>query len=101
MNNHETPIAEAQTTVENEQATATHPQQNVLFGSISYADDSAYEEFISNMNVSQAVFVLVASANFSQAKGAFSLLESETIATAIRAIRKNSESQEAKPENQD
>ena len=93
MENQET-LIETQPTVENEQATATHPQQNVLFGSISYADESSYEEFISTMNVSQAVFVLVASANFSQAKGAFSLLESETIATAIRAIRKNSDSQE-------
>jgi hypothetical protein len=93
MENQET-LTEAQSTVENEQTAATHPQQNVLFGSISYADEASYEEFISNMNVSQAVFVLVASANFSQAKGAFSLLESETIATAIRAIRKNSDSQE-------
>ena len=100
MNSHETTIDEAQTQVENNE-TSQHPQQNVLFGSISYADDAAYEEFISNMNISQAVFVLVASANFSQAKGAFSILESETLATAIRAIRKNSESQEAQPEKQD
>jgi hypothetical protein len=92
---HETPIVEASTQVEQENPTTPqHPQQNVLFGTISYADDSAYEEFISSMNISQAIFVLVASANSAQAKGAYNLLESETIATAIRTIRKNSESQE-------
>ena len=42
------------------------------------------------MNLNQAIFVLIASANFAQAKGAFNILESETLATAIRTIRKNS-----------
>jgi hypothetical protein len=95
MQDQETIVNEAQTTVNEQSAEqqAQHPQNNVLFGSISYADDSAYEEFITNMNISQAIFVLVASANSSQAKGAFNLLESETIATAIRTIRKNSEAQ--------
>lgn len=68
--------------------------KNVLFGTISYADESAYENFVSNMNINQAIFVLVASANFAQAKGAYNILESETISNAIRTIRKNSEPQE-------
>jgi hypothetical protein len=46
------------------------------------------------MNISQALFVLIASANYSQAKGAFNLLESETLSAAIRSIRKTSEKAE-------
>lgn len=69
--------------------------QNMLFGSITYKDDTAYEEFISNMNIGQAIFVLMASAKFSQSLGAFSILESETISTAIRTIKKNSETGKA------
>jgi hypothetical protein len=82
---------DTQVTAEKENTTQQPTQQNILFGTISYADDSAYEEFIGNMNISQALFVLIASANFSQSKGAFNLLESETISAAIRKIRKNSE----------
>jgi hypothetical protein len=65
--------------------------KNILFGTITYADEQAYENFIKDMNINQAIFVLVASANFAQAKGAFNILESETISNAIRTIRKNSE----------
>ena len=73
--------------------------KNILFGTITYADETSYENFIKDMNINQAIFVLVASANFAQAKGAFNILESETISTAIRAIRKNSEpTQEQEPE---
>ena len=42
------------------------------------------------MNLSQALFVLIASANFAQAKGSFTILESEVMANAVRTIRKNS-----------
>jgi hypothetical protein len=42
------------------------------------------------MSVNQAVFVLIASANFAQAKGAFNLLESEVLSSAIRVIKKTS-----------
>ena len=84
---------EAQTEVKNETAEGTQPQAenaNVLFGTISYADEMSYENFLHKMNLSQAIFILVASANFAQAKGSFNLLESETLATAIRTVRKNS-----------
>ena len=72
---------------------------NVLFSTISYQDDLAYENFIHNMNLSQAIFVLVASANFAQAKGAFNILESESLSTAIRVIRKNSSQEKQSEEN--
>ena len=74
---------------------AQNVSKNVLFGSISYQDDSAYENFLQKMNLNQAVFILIAAANFAQAKGSFNILESETLANAIRMIRKNST--EAKP----
>jgi hypothetical protein len=84
-------LTESQTEVQkNSETPETQANQNVLFGTIGYADDTAYENFIQNMNLSQAVFVLVASANFAQAKGAFNLLESESLSSAIRVIRKNS-----------
>lgn len=70
-------------------------KKNLLFGTISYTDEPAYEKFLQNMNLNQAVFVLIASANFAQARGSFNLLESEVLATAIRAIKKNSKSEEA------
>jgi hypothetical protein len=86
---------EAQVSLEKEQIhSGEQPQPNILFGTITYADDNAYEEFITSMNISQALFVLIASANYSQAKGAFNLLESETLSAAIRSIRKTSEKAE-------
>lgn len=90
---------ESQVSVEKEQAQSTEQPQNILFSTITYADDQAYEDFINNMNISQALFVLIASANYSQAKGAFNLLESETLSAAIRAIRKTGEKNEEKTKN--
>ena len=91
---------EAQVSLEKEQIqSGEQPQQNILFGTITYADDNAYEEFITSMNISQALFVLIASANYSQAKGAFNLLESETLSAAIRSIRKTSEKAEPESKN--
>jgi hypothetical protein len=65
-------------------------KKSLLFGVIQYTDDTSYEKFIHEMNLNQALFILIASANFAQAKGAFNILESETLATAIRTIKKNS-----------
>jgi hypothetical protein len=90
---------ESQVTLEKEKTQTTEPTQNILFGTITYADDNAYEDFISKMNISQALFVLIASANYSQAKGGFNLLESETLSAAIRAIRKTSEKNESQDKN--
>ncbi len=88
-------LKEAESQVENttsaEQSDAQ--KKNLLFGTISYKDDSAYESFLQNMNLNQAVFVLIASANFAQARGSFNLLESEVLATAIRSIKKNSKTE--------
>lgn len=89
---------ESSTEVQNQKETNEQLKNNVLFGTIGYQDDSAYENFIQNMNLSQAIFVLVASANFAQAKGAFNILESESLSTAIRVIRKNSSSQKTNEE---
>jgi hypothetical protein len=51
------------------------------------------------MNLGQALFVLVASANLAQAKGSFNILESEVLSTAIRIIRKNSTPAQENSEN--
>jgi len=66
------------------------PNKVVLLGSISYTNEREYMDWLSKMDASQAIFVLVASANFSQAKGVYNLAESELISSAIRAIKNNS-----------
>ena len=82
------------TTTQTEEQTKEQPK-NLLFNTIQYVDESAYEEFIEKMNITQAVFCLMASANFAQAKGAFSLLESECLARAIRVIKQNTAQQQS------
>lgn len=64
------------------------PQATVLLGAISYTDESNYEKFLDSMDVNKALFVLQSAANFAQAKGAYSIAESELISRANRAIRK-------------
>lgn len=68
--------------------------QNVLLGSISYETDEAYEAFLEKMDLNQAVFVLVAASKFAQTRGAYSLNESELIATAIRKLKKKVKEEE-------
>lgn len=72
--------------VEKEEKEISRPK-NLLFGAISYKDEESYKSFIQNMTLEQAVFVLAASANFAQSRGAFNLLEAETLANAIRTVR--------------
>jgi hypothetical protein len=79
--------------------TEQHDPNNVLFGIIGYKDDAAYEKFIYNLTPDQAVYVLVASANFAQKRGSYGLLEAETLAAAIRTLRKSSSDQEKKSED--
>lgn len=83
-------------------AASAETPKNLLFGTIAYPDDAAYETFLETMTASQAVFVLITSANFAQAKGAFNILESEVLATAIRKIKKTSKQEAdktAKPDS--
>jgi len=79
---------EKQTTDQNTQN--EDPNKVVLLGTISYNNEEEYSKWLTNMDVNQAIFVLIASANFSQAKGAFNISESELISAAIRAIKKSS-----------
>jgi hypothetical protein len=87
---------EVETEIQKEQNAEMHSEKsaeekkNLLFGAIQYVDDDSYEKFLAGMNINQAIFVLIASANFAQAKGSFNLLESEILATAIRTIKKTS-----------
>ncbi len=75
----------AQKTTEQEQE-----QKNVLLGTISYTKDEDYENFLSKLDVNQALFVLIASANYAQAKGSYNLDESELVAKAIKTIKRSS-----------
>jgi hypothetical protein len=64
-------------------------EKNVLLGAISYSNDEDYDNFLMKMDINQALFVLIASANYGQAKGLYNLDESELIARAIKTIKKN------------
>jgi hypothetical protein len=66
------------------------PQRNVLLGTISYTNEADYEQFLSNLDLNQAMFILIAGANHGQSKGLYNLDESELIARAIKTIKKNS-----------
>ena len=87
-------VKDVEATEVEKETTASKTQDDsnktVLLGSISYDNEEEYTQWLSKMDVNQAVFVLVAGANFSQAKGAFNIAESELISAAIRAIKKNS-----------
>tara|TARA_B100000963_G_scaffold176268_4_gene153351 strand:+ start:17025 stop:17351 length:327 start_codon:yes stop_codon:yes gene_type:complete len=88
-------MATTKTSAANEAATQEKTAENdpnkvVLLGSISYNDEKEYTEWLANMDVSQAIFVMVASANYAQSKGLYNLAESELISSAIRAIKNGS-----------
>jgi len=71
-------------------ATEAEAQKNVLLGTISYTNDEDYENFLSKLDINQAMFVLIASANYAQAKGLYNLDESELVAKAIKTIKRSS-----------
>ena len=61
--------------------------KNTLFGTIGYDNEEAFEKFISEMTPSQAVLVLISSANYAQVRGAYNIPEAEALGKAIRKIR--------------
>ena len=77
---------------------ATSPSEEqpkaVLLGAISYSDYSEYEKFLNGLDINQSIFVLIASCNHAQAKGAYNLDESELVAKAIKTIKKATNSSE-------
>jgi hypothetical protein len=87
------------TEVEQPQAAPTSEEQrNVLLGAISYTNENDYEGFLQNLDMNQAIFVLIASANYGQAKGLYNLDEGELVARAIKTIRRNSAQEVEKAE---
>ena len=78
--------------------TTNTEDRNVLLGTISYTNQDDYEKFLTNLDVNQALFVLITSANYGQTKGLFNLDESELIARAIKTIKRTS--QEARTETE-
>ena len=66
------------------------PKQTVLLGGIAYTSDEDFENFLNNLNLNQAIFILISNGKYSQAKGVLTLEEGELISAAIRAIKKNS-----------
>jgi hypothetical protein len=62
----------------------------VLLGAISYINQDDYEKFLENLDINQAVFVLMAGCNYAQSKGSYNLDESELISKAIKTLKKSS-----------
>jgi hypothetical protein len=83
-------VSDATEVKETAQPTQEQEQRNVLLGTISYTNEDDYEKFLSNLDLNQSMFVLIAGANHGQSKGLYSLEESELIAKAIKTIKKNS-----------
>lgn len=84
-------ITKAEAAVPSNEGTAptaenTQPMTTLL-GSISYTSEADYEAFLNGLTLEHAVVILIASANYAQAKGAFSLNEAELINKAIKRIR--------------
>lgn len=66
-------------------ANADKPKVTLL-SSISYVNPEDYDAFLNNLSPEHAVVVLIAAANHSQARGIFSLQESELIAKSIKRL---------------
>jgi hypothetical protein len=75
--------------IKDEAENSSSTPNSVLLGTFSYTNQEDYEKFLSNLDVNNAIFVLMASANYGQAKGLFNLDESELIAKAIKTIKKS------------
>jgi hypothetical protein len=71
------------------QTATADENRNVLLGTISYTNEEDYESFLSKMDTNQALFVLIANANYGQSKGLLNLDESELVAKAIKTIKKS------------
>lgn len=68
-----------------------------LLSSITYTNHEDYLKFLDNLTPEHAVIVLIAAANHSQARGVFSLDESELIAKAIRKFNAQTTEQSQTP----
>lgn len=66
--------------------TAPEVQATTLLSSISYTNPEDYVKFLDNLTPEHAVIVLIAAANHCQARGLFTLDESELIAKSIRTL---------------
>lgn len=58
----------------------------VLFGTLTYENDSEYTKFLQELDQPNAVAMLVAAAAYAQGKGIYSLSESEVIINSIRKL---------------
>lgn len=72
---------------------------NVLLSAISYENEADYQAFLNNMDINQALFVIVSGCTHAQSKSAYTLGEAELIAKAIKTI-KNQSSNPSAPSNE-
>jgi hypothetical protein len=63
---------------------------NILLGAISYNNESDYETFLENMDINQALFIIVSGCTYAQSKAAYNLAEAELISKAIKTIKNQS-----------
>tara|TARA_Y100000389_G_scaffold177628_1_gene190064 strand:- start:2333 stop:2683 length:351 start_codon:yes stop_codon:yes gene_type:complete len=90
-NQTEAPVeATNQTEAASVDSTKQEVPTNVLLGSVSYQNLDDYNKFLDNLDVNQALFVLVSGCTFAQTKGAYSLDEAELVIKAIKTIKNQS-----------
>ena len=71
----------------NEQVSEKKPVNHTLFGgAIGYDSPSDYYSFLKELNKNSALHMLIASVNYAQTKGVYSLQEAELIAASIRTF---------------
>lgn len=80
------------------EATAPEVQATTLLSSISYTNPEDYVKFLNSLTPEHAVIVLIAAANHCQARGMFTLDESELIAKSIRTLSGQSKQAESTPQ---
>lgn len=66
------------------------PNKNILLGTISYQDEDDFEKFLSNIDLNQALFIIMSGCGYAQSRGTYSLEESELISKAVKVIKKQS-----------
>ena len=61
---------------------------NLLGGFVTYENPTDYEKFLEALTLEHSVMVLIAAANYSQARGVYTLPEAELINRCITRLKK-------------
>jgi hypothetical protein len=66
----------------------TTPKYSIFGGAIGYDSPSDFEQFVSTMNQTNALYMLITAVNYAQSKGVYSIPEAEMLAASIKSFVK-------------